>query len=356
MSYASTSAPSFDLPLPWRDNPIPTSNIQPGVHIELKTSHIAPGMVLWPPPGYPYRVELGFRPDKRKGSGVYNVLFYEMRGRGPPPGDIGYPGDIYLDLTPGAYALYFRGTAEWTQYFLKNRGSARHPLCEELFLSIPMRGQISWQPFSKGIVGLLVHGRAEHLVSEHRAISYLIHEETEFVHPSRLNRASQFDALGPPLKRRKMTDIGTQTSYEDGIASSQHDAGENTDAGEHTDAGEYTGAGEHTERVSPVDISTNSPHAISPDPAPAPVLVKPEPPLPIKSEPKTEPPEWEQQDVASRRGSNVASEDIAEHSAPPPSASVCRVPCAYVFTNLALESSPSCGRSGRAQVRARGAG
>ncbi|KAJ7621084.1 hypothetical protein FB45DRAFT_134185 [Roridomyces roridus] len=36
------------------------------------------------------------------------IAFFEFRGIGPPSTDFGYPGDVYVDLAPGAHALYWR--------------------------------------------------------------------------------------------------------------------------------------------------------------------------------------------------------------------------------------------------------
>ena len=39
--------------------------------------------------------------------------FSELRGLGPPGLDIGLPGDIYIDITPGLHALYARYPENW---------------------------------------------------------------------------------------------------------------------------------------------------------------------------------------------------------------------------------------------------
>ncbi|KAJ7716331.1 hypothetical protein DFH07DRAFT_355244 [Mycena maculata] len=36
------------------------------------------------------------------------IAFFEFRGTGPPSSDFGYPGDVYVDLTPGVHGLYWR--------------------------------------------------------------------------------------------------------------------------------------------------------------------------------------------------------------------------------------------------------
>ena len=87
--------------LPWLDPP-PKSIIQPSVIVDLKRFH---AHII--PDDYPFRLD----PDRPT-----MVLFFEWRGRGAPPGDIGYPGDVYLDLTPGHFALYAHMTTKWVKW------------------------------------------------------------------------------------------------------------------------------------------------------------------------------------------------------------------------------------------------
>src|ERR1700761_655839 len=51
-------------------------------------------------PGHPYSL------DNSKKS--CQVPFIEFRGTGRPSSTFGYPGDVYIDLTHGSYALYWR--------------------------------------------------------------------------------------------------------------------------------------------------------------------------------------------------------------------------------------------------------
>ncbi|KAJ7470800.1 hypothetical protein FB451DRAFT_321790 [Mycena latifolia] len=58
------------------------------------------------------------------------VTFYELRGRGTPPEDVGHPGDIYWDVT-FPFILYFRGIEAWQPWNehadIGSQFLARHP-------------------------------------------------------------------------------------------------------------------------------------------------------------------------------------------------------------------------------------
>jgi hypothetical protein len=50
-----------------------------------------------------------------------HVSFFEFRGTGPPSSNFGYAGDVYVDLTPGSHALYWRdrhgrGSGPWRRW------------------------------------------------------------------------------------------------------------------------------------------------------------------------------------------------------------------------------------------------
>jgi hypothetical protein len=99
-----------NLPLPWVDNPPPTSHIQPGVTHELKTFPVS----MWYfPTHYPYRTHGRIRGPETQ---TRTVPFYLFVGIGPPPKDIGYPGDIYRDKTVRDYALYARFVNIWVPW------------------------------------------------------------------------------------------------------------------------------------------------------------------------------------------------------------------------------------------------
>ncbi|KAJ7470799.1 hypothetical protein FB451DRAFT_321722 [Mycena latifolia] len=89
--------------------------------------------------------------DPYKAAGV----FYEFRGKGAPPADVGRPGDIYWDVVP-PFVLYFWGTDGWQPWNAQgDAGSqllARHPNVEDRYLWIRvgngvLSGGLSW--FSK---------------------------------------------------------------------------------------------------------------------------------------------------------------------------------------------------------------
>jgi hypothetical protein len=75
------------------------------------------------PSDYPYKLE--------KVVSKYQILFIEFRATAPPPSDIGRTGDVWLDLTPGSYALYARtkpgalGWVKWKGAYKEN--AIKHP-------------------------------------------------------------------------------------------------------------------------------------------------------------------------------------------------------------------------------------
>ncbi|KAA1477472.1 hypothetical protein DENSPDRAFT_844644 [Dentipellis sp. KUC8613] len=46
------------------------------------------------------------------------IHYFEFRGKCPPPSDVGHPGDVWLDLTPGNYALYacMHAPGQWARW------------------------------------------------------------------------------------------------------------------------------------------------------------------------------------------------------------------------------------------------
>ncbi|TFY61994.1 hypothetical protein EVG20_g6857 [Dentipellis fragilis] len=46
------------------------------------------------------------------------IHYFEFRGKCPPPTDVGHPGDVWLDLTPGNYALYacMQAPGQWARW------------------------------------------------------------------------------------------------------------------------------------------------------------------------------------------------------------------------------------------------
>ncbi|KAJ6483798.1 hypothetical protein C8R47DRAFT_561081 [Mycena vitilis] len=79
----------------------PTSTLYPKLVTIQRT--LRGSLHLLPYKDLPYAITA---PDSPK------VVFYEFRGRGPPPGDIGRPGDIYWDVT-FPYIIYFVGNDGW---------------------------------------------------------------------------------------------------------------------------------------------------------------------------------------------------------------------------------------------------
>lgn len=79
---------------PCLTNPNPKSAIQPDLivlHRTFQHRHLSKHTK-----NYPYDLE----------TSEFTVHFFEFRGYGSPPSDVGTPGDIYIDMTSEAYALY----------------------------------------------------------------------------------------------------------------------------------------------------------------------------------------------------------------------------------------------------------
>lgn len=101
----SHSTKSNLLPHPCnRSSKHPSSLIQPSITCELKTF-----VVETLPAGYPYET---YQPSQKTYT-KYHIPFFQFSGRGPPPLDVGHPGDIFIDSTPGANALYMRSSTDW---------------------------------------------------------------------------------------------------------------------------------------------------------------------------------------------------------------------------------------------------
>jgi hypothetical protein len=93
------------LPHPWLDNSRPKPHNRPDVFFQLKSFY-----VKFLPLQYPYR------PCPLSSTGQ-KIHYFLLSGSGPPPGDIGYPGDIYRDMTTQVYDLYAclrDGWVPWT--------------------------------------------------------------------------------------------------------------------------------------------------------------------------------------------------------------------------------------------------
>jgi hypothetical protein len=81
------------------------------------------------------------------------IIYHELRGFGIPSRGIGDPGDVYIDLTPGVYELYFKKD-HWTQWYgvpreiVSGRGRTciwnelAHPFLAETYLFIGDSGII----------------------------------------------------------------------------------------------------------------------------------------------------------------------------------------------------------------------
>ncbi|KAJ6551655.1 hypothetical protein B0H19DRAFT_175731 [Mycena capillaripes] len=103
-------------------------------------------------PGHPYSFDNSGR--------SCHVSFFEFRGTGPPSSTFGYAGDVYVDLTPGSHALYWRdrqgrGPGQWRRWtallldkvplykFLISHPWANDPQTSDLYLWVDPTG-VTW--------------------------------------------------------------------------------------------------------------------------------------------------------------------------------------------------------------------
>ncbi|KAJ6453290.1 hypothetical protein C8R47DRAFT_1254393, partial [Mycena vitilis] len=103
---------------PCYQNPRPASRLKPEVTFTLKHIRMCAEKI---PASYPYA--LLPIDGLYRNTGLYEfvpVPLFEFCGTGTPLTDIGTPGDVYMDLTPGAHALYITGPASLShQHFVE---------------------------------------------------------------------------------------------------------------------------------------------------------------------------------------------------------------------------------------------
>ncbi|KAF8156259.1 hypothetical protein K438DRAFT_1942836 [Mycena galopus ATCC 62051] len=92
-------------------NPNPSSRLKPNTVFSLKYIKMYTKSI---PANYPYALPpIDGLYGKVKVFEYLPLPFFEFRGAGAPPADLGTPGDVYIDLTPGAHALYCKCEEDW---------------------------------------------------------------------------------------------------------------------------------------------------------------------------------------------------------------------------------------------------
>ncbi|KAJ7983184.1 hypothetical protein DFH06DRAFT_1172605 [Mycena polygramma] len=95
---------------PYRSDPAPKSLVQPWLIIELKELKVPFDDIQ---PDYPYSIPKAGLGPNAKG----RIPYFEFRGVGSPLDlDVGSPGDVYIDLTPEAYALWGHTADGWKRW------------------------------------------------------------------------------------------------------------------------------------------------------------------------------------------------------------------------------------------------
>ncbi|KAJ7499903.1 hypothetical protein FB451DRAFT_1385564 [Mycena latifolia] len=100
------------VPHPCRQNPQPKSKLKPDTTFTLRYIKLRSEAI---PANYPYLTPTV--PNLYANRGIHEhipIPFFEFRGPGAPPGDIGGPGDVYIDTAAGA--LYSKSEEDWTKW------------------------------------------------------------------------------------------------------------------------------------------------------------------------------------------------------------------------------------------------
>ncbi|KAJ7165686.1 hypothetical protein C8R43DRAFT_1165221 [Mycena crocata] len=127
-------------PHPCLVNPYPKSLLQPWLIANLREFTADATQIS---PDYPYAL-------RRRGTEELHIPYFEFHGLGSPFNlDVGSGGDVYIDHTPGAYALWGNSSQGWKQWVdmgdtpeetLSNSWAIRHPFVDcSLWLSADPR-------------------------------------------------------------------------------------------------------------------------------------------------------------------------------------------------------------------------
>ena len=97
--FPSSMASPPKPPMPCIANPKPTSSSP--IPFRHERRHFT---VKTLPDSFPYEVI--------RDNGL-QIHYFEFRGQGPPPADLGFPGDVWLNVRAGELSLYARTLSEW---------------------------------------------------------------------------------------------------------------------------------------------------------------------------------------------------------------------------------------------------
>ncbi|KII83353.1 hypothetical protein PLICRDRAFT_127342 [Plicaturopsis crispa FD-325 SS-3] len=186
--------------LPWVDYPIPMYSNLPGFAIRLTYFCTDAGDAQWPPPDYPYRLD---------GTDPRRVHYYSMSGCGDPPNDIGYPGDVYLDVTPGQRRrLFYRNSKYWVQnpeVPATTSMPARHPYASAILIGGGAKSSIGLAWYSPDVIAGM--RKATELRRRVAANTRARQEMREMTNQAAKRPADNVDPRNPEeLKRAKLDD------------------------------------------------------------------------------------------------------------------------------------------------------
>ncbi|KAJ7166081.1 hypothetical protein C8R46DRAFT_1275727 [Mycena filopes] len=107
--------PKPAVPHPCNQNPNPKSTVKPETTFTLRYMKMCSDRI---PLNYPYILppNKGIFPNKGDTYEYTPVPYFEFRALGAPPPDVGTPGDVYIDTTPNAQALYTKSEEDWSRW------------------------------------------------------------------------------------------------------------------------------------------------------------------------------------------------------------------------------------------------
>ncbi|KAJ7174678.1 hypothetical protein C8R46DRAFT_1031299 [Mycena filopes] len=119
---------------PGHDSYEPKTSYPVPFHFRWKTFRVNPQNLG---PDFPFRLALD-------SENRYPVRFLEFRSPHDPPPDVGYPGDIWLNVSPTEYALFaLNAQREWVRWSGPRTATIRHPYLATYALWCTIK-QASW--------------------------------------------------------------------------------------------------------------------------------------------------------------------------------------------------------------------
>ncbi|KAJ7815974.1 hypothetical protein B0H14DRAFT_3744686 [Mycena olivaceomarginata] len=215
---------------PCYQDPNPRSRLKPDTTSTIKYIKMYAGAI---PTTYPYALPLVPGLYGQKGT-VYEyrpVPFFEFRGSGAPPADLGTPGDVYIDLTPDAHALYCKSEEDWARW-AGPAEAATEQLCHPHFVDERQSRYVNLHP-EQGpewvcrqtvvrrqqalrAAGILEDSHADSAQAGLRLASTIIGHPARGVSPATMGAESDLfasDSEGPSDAEPKLSDVDDEAFF-----------------------------------------------------------------------------------------------------------------------------------------------